>query len=140
MTPAWTDKEIELVAERAYQLHLQGRNQDALIIFEGLHAIDPQNVYCLQALASLNLAFDSPERAAEYASQVLALSPGQIEALACRCEAYLRLGQFEAAQQDLELLKLSYAPAYVAQLTMRLMNAEKYPIDLVSDATLPELE
>lgn len=137
---AWTDREIELIAERAYQLHLQGRNQDAFVIFEGLLAIDPQNVYCLQALASLYLMFDAPQKAVEYASQALAFSPGHIEALACRCEAYLRLKQFGAAQQDLELLKRSYAPAYVAQLTMRMTSAKRFSTNWLLDATTPELE
>ncbi len=75
MPATWTNGEIELVAERAYQLHLQGKHADAAIIFEGLLAIDPRNLYCLEALAALSLKLGSAEKALQYADRALALSP-----------------------------------------------------------------
>jgi hypothetical protein len=41
---SWTADEIQLIAQRAYDLHLQGKNSDAFEIFAGLVAIDPENV------------------------------------------------------------------------------------------------
>jgi predicted Zn-dependent protease len=136
----WTNGEIELVAERAYQLHLQGKHLDAAIIFEGLLAIDPHNVYCLEAMAALSLKLGSPEDTLEYADRVLAFSPNQVEALACRCEANVLLNRFAEAQQDLESMKQLRAKAHVARLTMRIANAGKNSSNLLPDATVRQLD
>jgi predicted Zn-dependent protease len=140
MAAAWTNEEIELVAERAYQLHLQGKNEDALTIFEGLLTIDPRNVYCLQAVAALNLSSGSVEKAVEYASRALAFSPKLVEALACRCEANVTLRRLTPAQQDLESLRQLRAGAHVARLAMRLASASKSSTNLLPDATMPQLD
>ena len=39
----WTEEDIYLVAQYAYELHLEGYNYDAAVIFEGLLAINPDN-------------------------------------------------------------------------------------------------
>jgi predicted Zn-dependent protease len=135
----WTNAEIELVAERAYQLHLQGKHSDAAIIFEGLLAIDPRNIYCLEALAALSLKSGSAEDALGYADRALAFAPTQIEVLACRCEANILLNRFAEAQQDLELIKQLGADAQVARLTMRIAHAGKFSSNLLPDATSREL-
>ena len=140
MTTSWTREEIELVTERAYQLHLQGKNSEAFTIFEGLLAIDPNNLYCLEALAALSLSLGSAEQAVEYSSRALAVLPKHVTALACRCEANLLLNRFAPAQQDLESLKQLRAALHVARLTMRINSAVKFPANLLPDATFRELE
>lgn len=140
MRSTWTEEEIDLVAERAYQLHLQGRDQEALTIFEGLVTIDPRNVYCLEALASLYLKANAAERAVDYASRALAFSPRAINAIACRCEANVILNRIALAQQDLEMLRGLRANTQVARLNMRITHAtrssqKKLPLN----ATLPPL-
>jgi predicted Zn-dependent protease len=140
MAASWTTEEIELVAERAYQLHLQGKHLDAAIIFEGLLAVDPRNVYCMEALAALSLKLGSPENALEYANHALAFAPSQVEALACRCEANLLLNRFAAAQQDLESIEELQAKTHVARLTMRIANAKKISPDSPLHTTSRELE
>lgn len=140
MPAPWTNREIELVAERAYQLHLQGKHLDAAIIFEGLLAIDPRNVYCLEAMAALSLKLGSAQDALEYADRALAFSPNQVEALACRCEANILLNRFDEAQQDVESMKRLRAKAHVARLAMRIANAEKFSSNLLPDATPRELD
>ncbi len=137
MAAAWTNDEIELVAELGYELHLQGKNREARVIFEGLLAVDPRNLYCLEALAALNLALGEPTQAVECASRALALSPNRIEALASRCEGNVLLYRFMHAQRDLEALKQLEAPQ-VARLGMRIASAQKLSTSLLSDATLPE--
>ena len=139
MPVPWTNAEIELVAERAYELHLQGKHSDAAIIFEGLLAIDPRNVYCLQALAALSLKLGSLEDALEYADRALAFSPDCVEALACRCEVNVLLSRFAEAQQDLELMKHLRAGTHVARLDMRIASAENSSSNLLPDATSREL-
>ncbi|HEX4772171.1 MAG TPA: hypothetical protein VH351_15150 [Bryobacteraceae bacterium] len=140
MAVPWTNAEIELLAERAYQLHLQGKHSDAVIIFEGLLAIDPRNVYCLEALAALSLKLGSSEDALEYAARALAFSPDRVEALACRCEANVRLNRFAEAQQDLESMKQLRAKAPVARFTMRIASANNSSSNLLPDATSRELD
>lgn len=140
MPATWTNGEIELVAERAYQLHLQGKHADAAIIFEGLLAIDPRNLYCLEALAALSLKLGSAEKALQYADRALALSPRQLEALACRCEANILLNRLAAARQDLDSIKQLRAKAHAARLSLRIANAEKFSSNLLPDATSRELD
>jgi predicted Zn-dependent protease len=131
----WTNAEIELLAERAYQLHLQGKHSDASIIFEGLLAIDPRNVYCLQALAALSLRLGSAQDAIQYADRALALAPDSLEALACRCEANVCLGRYSEAHQDLLRLKTMEAKTQVTRLRMRIASAEKFGFRGLPDAT-----
>ena len=140
MAATWTNGEIELVAERAYQLHLQGKHVDAAIIFEGLLAIDPRNLYCLQALAALSLKLGSAEKALQYADRALALSPRDLEALACRCEANILLNRLAAARQDLEAINRLRAKSHAARLSLRIAQAEKFSSNLLPDATSPELD
>lgn len=125
MPAAWTSTEIELVAERAYHLHLQGKHLDAATIFEGLLAIDPRNLYCLKALAALSLKLGSAESALHYAERALELSHNQVDALACRCEANVLLNRLAAAREDLEAIKQFRAKTHAARLTLRIASAEK---------------
>ena len=140
MAAPWSNAEIELVAERAYQLHLQGKDTEAAILFKGLLAIDPRNLYCLNALAALSLKLGSPEQALTYADRALAFSPNQIDALACRCEANIILNRLPEAQHDLESLKRLPARTHVARLGMRLAAAGDFSSNLLPDATSRELE
>jgi predicted Zn-dependent protease len=116
----WTTHEVELVAQRGYDLHLQGKNIEALTIFEGLIEVQPRNVYCLDALAALTLAMGQPEKAAEYATLALALEPQRPEILARRCEAFLRLGMVDPATRDLALLEQLNAAKYVKRMKLRI--------------------
>ena len=49
----WSREEIYYIAERAYRLYRQGKLREAAILFAGLHAADPGNTYCEQALAAI---------------------------------------------------------------------------------------
>jgi predicted Zn-dependent protease len=122
---SWTADEIQLIAQRAYDLHLQGKNFDALQIFAGLVAIDPQNVYCLDALTALSLALNQPEQALHYASALLRTAPHHTEAIARRCEANIRLHRLEDAQRDLELLKQAGATTHYNRMNMRVDAARR---------------
>lgn len=140
MSQAWTREEIELVMERAYELCLQGKHQDGFIIFEGLLALDPGNVYCLESMAALSLTMGEPQNAIDYATLALTFAPRQTEALAKRCEANVILGRLGAAQQDLEALRLLRANAHVKRLSLRMAHAGKSQNNLPPRATLRQLE
>jgi len=122
---SWTADEIQLIAQRAFDLHLQGKNSDALQIFAGLIVIDPQNSYCLDALTALSLALNQPEQAVQYASELLRTLPHHTEAIARRCEANIRLHRLEEVQRDLELLKQAGATVHYNRMNMRVEAARR---------------
>jgi tetratricopeptide (TPR) repeat protein len=140
MSNGWTKDEIDLVAERAYELCQQGKYREAFTIFEGLLAIDTRNVYCLESLAALCLTLGSPESALEYATAALTFSPRSPEALTRRCEAYLLLGRITPAQQDLDVLRQLRVNAQVRRLTLRMANTVKNANNLLPRATIRQIE
>src|SRR6516162_3414987 len=101
----WTAENFHLIAERAYQLHLQGQHGQALTIICGLLALNPGDPYCLDAAAALSLALGQPQDAVQYASLLLDIYPHHSQALARRCEANVLLGRLQEARDDLSLLK-----------------------------------
>src|SRR4051794_15429556 len=74
----WTEEDIYLIAELGHSLHLQGHYPEAVVIFQGLAAIDPANHYCLDALAAAWLALGEPERAIEHINILLARQPADL--------------------------------------------------------------
>ena len=119
----WTPENFHLIAERAYQLHLQGQHGQALTIICGLLALDPGNPYCLDAAAALSLALGRPADAVQYASLLLDTYPHHGQALARRCEANLLLGRLQEARDDLSLLKRAGSEELYRQACMRLTAA-----------------
>lgn len=103
--PGWTEEDIYRVAKRAHSFYLQGRYDEAGIIFEGLVAIDPANRYCRLALAVLYMTKGKVQQAVAQLSDLLGLYPEEVGARARRCEAYLELGLLKEAEQDWEHLK-----------------------------------
>ncbi|MCX6627854.1 MAG: tetratricopeptide repeat protein [Candidatus Solibacter sp.] len=55
MQPSWTDEEVYLIAERACELAMQGRYEHAHVLFEGLAAAAPANVYARRSLAAIQI-------------------------------------------------------------------------------------
>ena len=100
----WTAEEVYLIAECAYEFYLEGKIEEAAIIFEGLLAVDPNNFYCRDALTAISLSLGQPEDAVAHASALLERVPTHCDALARRCEAYLQLNRMDAAKRDLEAL------------------------------------
>ena len=118
----WTEEDIYLVAQYAYELHLEGYNYDAAVIFEGLLAINPDNTYCRDALAALSLALGRPEDAARRASEVLELRANHADSLARRCEAFLQLERIEDAKSDLEALRRMNAVSHSNRMQLRVQT------------------
>lgn len=101
----WTEEDIYLVAERAHSLHLQGHYREAVTIFQGLVAVDPENQYCLESLAAAWLALGEPERAIQQLNILLTRQSSDLAVRARRMEAYLLSGNFSAAIRDFEFLE-----------------------------------
>src|SRR5215469_11568070 len=89
----WTPEDVYLIAECGYEFYLEGKIEEARIIFEGLLAIDPSNLYCRDALTAISLSLGRLEDAVTHASELLKQAPTHFDALARRCEAYLQLNR-----------------------------------------------
>lgn len=98
----WTTGEMRLVTDLGYALAEQGRHQEALTIFEGLAALAPATSYFQSALGALRLRTGDPVAAISHLDAALAADARDIAALVNRGEAYLQLGNIEAARQDLQ--------------------------------------
>ncbi len=120
MLAGWTEEDVYRIAERAHSLYLQGRNREATVIFEGLVAVDPENLYCRDALAALYLLNGEPHRALIELNQVLARDPQHATARARRCESWWRLGRPDEARRDLEWLAAGNGRTHVARLRLLL--------------------
>jgi tetratricopeptide (TPR) repeat protein len=122
----WTQEDIYRIAERGYSLHQQGRYGEAVTIFEGLVAVDPQNNYCREALAAAWLAVGEPRRALQQLDSILTRDSGHLSARARRFEAYLQLGDFTASRKDFEVLNRLLPAHEVRRLGFRFEAAIRH--------------
>ncbi len=120
----WTADEIYMVAERAHSLYMQGRLREAAILFEGLVAVDPENVYCRNALAAVYLALDEPQHALDQLKVAVRLDSGDMQSRQRRCEALLQIGEIAAAAAELEYLKRILPFSETRRLQLRLEAAK----------------
>jgi hypothetical protein len=104
LLPGWTHEETYYLAERAYRLYREGRLREAAILFEGLAAVDLENLYCRKALAAICMRLDQHDAAVAHLDVVLGRNRFDVEALAGRCEALMTLCDFASAERDLECL------------------------------------
>jgi len=121
----WTEEDIYLIAELGHSLHLQGHFREAVVIFQGLVAIDPENHYCLDALAAAWLALGEPERAIEHINTLLARQPADLSVRARRLEAYLQIGKVAAAARDYEFLEHLLPAGEIRRLELSLDAARR---------------
>ena len=98
----WERDEIRIISEIAYSLAQQGRNREAIILFEGLLAIAPATAYFHAALGALFLRLKSYPRAIEHLNTALQNEPNNIVSLVNRGESFLRNGNPNAARPDFE--------------------------------------
>lgn len=100
----WTADEIRLVSELGFALAEQGRNHEAITIFEGLIALAPATTYFEAALGALWLRENNPARALPHLNSALAADSNDITARVNRGEVFLRLENFEGAKLDFDLV------------------------------------
>jgi Flp pilus assembly protein TadD len=100
----WSPDEIRLVSELGYALAEQGRNHEAITVFEGLIALAPATTYFEIALGALWLRENNPAKALPHLSAALAADPSDIPTRVNRGEVHLRLENFEAAEKDLKFV------------------------------------
>lgn len=107
----WREEEVRLIADLGYALAEQGRNHEALAIFEGLAALAPATSYFQSALGALWLRLGEPQLAVEHLDAALSADTKDVNALVNRGEAHLELGNIAAAQLDLRAAVSLGAPS-----------------------------
>jgi tetratricopeptide (TPR) repeat protein len=100
----WAADEIRLVAELGFALAQNGRNHEAITIFEGLNTLVPATPYFQAALGSLWLRENNPARALVHIDAALSENPDDLISYVNRGEAYLRLERYDDARRDLEVV------------------------------------
>jgi Flp pilus assembly protein TadD len=112
----WAPDEIRLVAELGFALAQNGRNHEAITLFEGLHTLAPATPYFEAALGSLWLRENHPARALVHINAAISENPDDLMSYVNRGEAYLRLERYEEARRDLEIVLESAEPETTNEL------------------------
>jgi predicted Zn-dependent protease len=118
----WTRRHYHVIADHAYLLQSEGHYREAAILFEGLLAATPSDNYCRTALSAIHLALGQWGESIQYTSIILESDPLNQEALARRCEAYLRLDRLTDADRDLQRLTQLRHSVYLSLMQRRLMT------------------
>ena len=119
----WTPEEMRLIAELGYALAEQGRDREAVTIFEGLAALAPAITYFQSALGALRLRLGEPERAISHLGRVLAADPQDLMALVNRGEAAMQTGDIASARRDLSTAILLDTPTETPAAALCLKRA-----------------
>lgn len=102
----WETEEVRIVADLGFALAEQGREREAVTIFEGLAAVSPHNnrayAYFQSALGALRLRLDNPHKAVAHLTASLNIDADNISVLVNRGEAYLKLKEYTAASADFQ--------------------------------------
>lgn len=98
----WDKDEIRIISEIAYSLAQQGRNQESILLFEGLVAVAPATAYFQSALGALHLRTGDYAKAIEHFDAALDIEPNDIISLVNRGESYIKAGQIEQGRTDFE--------------------------------------
>lgn len=127
----WTPEEMRLVAELGYALAEQGQDETAIEIFTGLAALAPATGYFQAALGALKLRTGALDQALAHLDAALRVDVHDVAALTNRGEVNLRLGNIDAATQDLQnVLTLTNPedpshPTYIYSVRARALLASR---------------
>lgn len=110
------DDELYAIANQAYHLFVQGKNEPARVLFEGLVAIEPRNAYYYRALGAIYWRVKEPQLAIRQFTYAIRVSPREISSYVNRAEVYVAQKQYQLAASDLRFA-LSTATAAERPLT-----------------------
>lgn len=133
----WSSDEIRLVSELGYALAEQGRNAEAIAIFEGLVALAPKTVYFDSALGALWLREKNYKRAIIYLDKAIEADPNSIPTRVNRGEANLQIGELETAGKDLDFVLTQTIDSKDKDLLEQCQTrarALRYAVDRLSEA------
>lgn len=97
----YTDDELYAIAHTGYFFLMQGKNNEAKTLFEGLVAIDPKNDYYYRALGVIFHKLGDAERAIKQFTYAITVSPKAAPSYVNRAEVFLSLNRNVEAGNDL---------------------------------------
>ncbi len=97
----YTDDELYAIAHTGYFFLMQGKNEEARTLFEGLVAIDPRNAYYYRALGVIFHKLGEEDRAIRQFGYAIRVNPRNPAAYVNRAEVYISRQEFGPAQEDL---------------------------------------
>ncbi len=97
-----SDEELFAIASQGYYMFLQGKSEQARVIFEGLVAIDPKNPYYYRALGAIYWRLKDSGKAIKQFTYAIRVSPNDISSYVNRAEVLVAQRDFEGAKSDLE--------------------------------------
>ena len=97
----YSDDELYAIAHIGYFFLIQGKNDEARILFEGLVAVDPRNDYYYRALGVIFQRLGEDDRAIKQFAYAIRLNPGSPYAYVNRAEIHISLGDMHVAERDL---------------------------------------
>jgi tetratricopeptide (TPR) repeat protein len=104
-----------------------GDDETALARFRQAVELDPQLAEAWAAIAAIEMSAKRPQQALEAASRVLAVRPGDVEAMTVQYEAYKALGDKDAAARVLEQMEgVSQDAGVLYRRGVALFNAGNY--------------
>ena len=101
-----SEEELFAIAGQGYLMFLQGKTEEARVIFEGLVAVDPKSAYYYRALGAIYWRMNKAQRALKQFTYAIRVAPHEIASYINRAEVLVSQQQFSEARQDLnEALK-----------------------------------
>lgn len=97
----YSDGELFAVARIAYYFMMQGKTDEARVLFEGLVAIDPRNDYYYRALGTIFQKIGDNERAIRQFGYAIHINAASALSYVNRAEVYILLERYEEAAADL---------------------------------------
>jgi tetratricopeptide (TPR) repeat protein len=97
----YTDDEVYAIAHTAYFFMMQGKNQEARTLFEGLVALDSHNDYYYRALGVIFHKMGEAERALKQFGYAIQVNPRSAPAYVNRAELYIASDRYPEAERDL---------------------------------------
>jgi Flp pilus assembly protein TadD len=98
----YTDDELFAIAHTAYFFLMQGKNDEARTLFEGLVAIDPRNDYYYRALGVIFHKLGDEDRALRQFGYALQVNSRSAVSYLNRAEVYISRKDYRSAKPDLE--------------------------------------
>lgn len=97
----YSEEELYAISHIGYFFLMQGKNEEARTLFEGLVAVDPRNDYYYRALGVIFQKLGEDERAIKQYTYAIRINSTSPYAYVNRAEIYLSMSQFEQAEVDL---------------------------------------
>jgi tetratricopeptide (TPR) repeat protein len=113
----YSDDEVYAIAHTAYFFLMQGKNQEARTLFEGLVALDSYNDYYYRALGVIFHKMGETDRALKQFGYAIQVNPRSASAYVNRAEVFIATARNPDAERDLRKALEVVGPKEVALAT-----------------------